>query len=112
MSRVHILYTAMSDGIQGFNRRLRKAKRAYELKYDCDLDLDTIATRVAELSGVKKRDTTTIGRWLKKGARPRTWEEVQALAQVLEVLAGWLVFGEGEKGIDISDIEAAGGTSA
>ncbi|KKN39155.1 hypothetical protein LCGC14_0746250 [marine sediment metagenome] len=102
----------MTDGIRGFNKRLRKARKAYELKYDCDLDLDVIAARVAEVSGVKKRDTTTIGRWLKKSARPRTWEEAQALAEVLEVWAGWLVFGEGEMGRGISDIQAAGDISA
>ena len=101
MSRVHILYTAMSDGIRGFNKRLRKAKRAYEQKHDCDLSPGELADRVAKVSGAPRRDATTIARWLKKTARPRTWEEMAALAKVLEVYAGWLVFGEGEMGTAI-----------
>ncbi len=95
MSRVHILYSAMTAGIQGFHQRLRHAKRTYELENDCDLGLAEISIRVARIAGVKKRDTTAVGRWLKT-ARPGTWEEMEALAIVLEVSPGWLAFGEGK----------------
>jgi len=87
---------ALIYDLSGFNARLRLVKRRHEMLYDVERSHEWIANRVAELSGVRKKDSSQVGRWLNKGVRPKRLEEIAALAMIFETDPGWLAFGDGD----------------
>ena len=80
-------------GLEGFDKRLRKAFRAWEDRIGRDVSQTELGEIVGERLGEKKPiSQQSVARWF-AGTLPE-YPRLEALADVLGVYAGWLAFGD------------------
>lgn len=78
---------------EGWGRRLRTARRAYEERHDAGLTYEEIGERLGRLLKRAAFKHSTVRAWFTEGQEPDSFEVARALATVLEADAGHLITG-------------------
>lgn len=78
---------------EGWGRRLRTARRAYEERHDGGLTYDAIGEKLGKLLKRPAFKHSTVRAWFVDGQEPDSFVVATALATVLEEDAGYLITG-------------------
>lgn len=78
-----------------YGRRLREAKRSYELAHDCDLTWREIGERVGAVLQREPFSAQVVQRWFAAGREPERFAITEAIGVALGADPAWLAFGTG-----------------
>lgn len=79
-----------------FGRRLRDAKREYEMRHDRDLSWRELGERIGAAMGREPYVAEVVRRWFQMGREPAEFAITEAIARVLETDPRVLAFGPAE----------------